>query len=112
MNIIENKPLAKHTTFKVGGPTKYFCVVKTIDEIKEALAFATEKNIDYFLQLPSGEQVFITGTVDSSHRPAECVFGTRCGWWYDIADLSADFFLNGVTPDEPVIVSPVTIEVK
>ena len=71
-----------------------------------------EKNIDYFLQLPSGEQVFITGTVDSSHRPAECVFGTRCGWWYDIADLSADFFLNGVTPDEPVIVSPVTIEVK
>ena len=71
-----------------------------------------EKNIDYFLQLPSGEQVFITGTVDSSHRPAECVFGTRCGWWYDIADLSADFFLNGVTPNEPVIVSPVDIGVK
>jgi len=71
-----------------------------------------EKNTDYFLQLPSGEQVLITGAIDSSHRPAECTFGTRCGWNYDIADLSANFFLNSVTPDEPVIVSPVTIKVK
>ncbi|PIS07055.1 UDP-N-acetylenolpyruvoylglucosamine reductase [Candidatus Berkelbacteria bacterium CG10_big_fil_rev_8_21_14_0_10_43_14] len=59
MNIIENKPLAKHTTFKVGGPTKYFCVVKTIDEIKEALAFATEKNIDYFI-LAGGSNVIVS----------------------------------------------------
>ena len=67
------------------------------------------KGVDYFLQLPSGEQVFVSVTIDSFHRPSECTFGTKCGWSYDISDLSADFFLNGIT-DEPVIVSPVTIE--
>ncbi len=71
-----------------------------------------EKSIDYFLQLVAGEQLRVAITLDSLKRPTECTFGTRCGWWYDIADLSTDFFFNGITPDEPVIVSPVYIEVK
>jgi len=68
-----------------------------------------ETDIDLFLHLQKGEQILITATIDSSNRPAECRFGTRCGWWYDISDLSADFFLSGITPDEPLILSPVTI---
>ncbi len=67
-----------------------------------------ETTVDFFLGLSAGEQVLVTATLSSFHRPAECKFGTRCGWWYDIADLSKPFF-NGVTPDEPLILSPVTI---
>ncbi|MCG2738848.1 MAG: hypothetical protein L6300_01230 [Syntrophaceae bacterium] len=71
-----------------------------------------EKNVDYFLQLAAGEQLFVFAAIDSVKRPAECTFGTKCGWSFDIADLSADFFLNGITPDGPVIVSPVMIRLN
>ena len=45
----ENISLAGYTTFKVGGPARYFCIVKTVEEIKNALTFAQEKNVDYFI---------------------------------------------------------------
>ena len=74
--------------------------------------FKNMKHLDFFLQLPAGEQLYMPLTLDSSHRPAVCTFGTDCGWWYDTADFSADFFLKGVALDEPMIVSPVDIGVK
>ena len=58
MKMIENESLANHTTFKVGGPARYFCVVKTVDEIKEALGFATEKKVDYFI-LAGGSNLIV-----------------------------------------------------
>lgn len=40
MEIINNEPLSKHTTFKIGGPAKYFAAPKSIDELSEALSFS------------------------------------------------------------------------
>ena len=34
----ENEPLAKHLNFKIGGPAKWFCEVKTVDELQKAIA--------------------------------------------------------------------------
>ena len=35
MNIEKNIELKKYTTFKIGGPAKYFVEVKTIEELQE-----------------------------------------------------------------------------
>lgn len=47
MRFFKNEKLKKHTSFKIGGPADYFCSVKSIDDIKAAIAFAKEKKISY-----------------------------------------------------------------
>ena len=49
MNIKENVSLAQYTTFKVGGPAKFFCLVKTEEELIEAIKFAEKKDIPTFI---------------------------------------------------------------
>lgn len=36
-------------TFKIGGNAKYFCIVKTIDELKEAVCFVEENKLPFFV---------------------------------------------------------------
>jgi UDP-N-acetylmuramate dehydrogenase len=43
MKYLRNVPLKKHTSFKIGGLAEFFCVPKSVDEIKKALDFA-ERN--------------------------------------------------------------------
>src|SRR3989338_3867224 len=45
IQIQENVPLAPLTTFKIGGPAKYFAETHSEEEIREALAVAHDKNI-------------------------------------------------------------------
>lgn len=47
LEIKENELLKNQTTFQIGGPAKYFVVVKDTDEIKEAIAWAQGKPVDY-----------------------------------------------------------------
>ena len=49
MNIVENESLAKYTSFKIGGPAKYFTKVKNEKDLLKALAFAKEKGISFFV---------------------------------------------------------------
>lgn len=49
MNFLENEPMSKHTSFKVGGPAKYFAKVESTDEIAEALQFAKMNNLPSFI---------------------------------------------------------------
>ncbi len=49
MNIKQNEPLAKYTTFKIGGIAKYFIVAKSKDEMVEALNYAFSNKIKYFI---------------------------------------------------------------
>ncbi len=57
--ILENIPLAPFTTFRVGGGARYFAEVKTIDELKEAILFAREGNLPFFI-LGGGSNVLIS----------------------------------------------------
>lgn len=42
MTILQNEPLSRHTTLRVGGPARFFAEVTTEAELRMALAFAQE----------------------------------------------------------------------
>lgn len=48
LEIKQNEPLAKHSTYAIGGPAKYFTVAKTKEDVLEALKFAKEKDLPFF----------------------------------------------------------------
>ncbi|MBI2046273.1 MAG: UDP-N-acetylmuramate dehydrogenase [Parcubacteria group bacterium] len=58
MRILEQEPLAKHTTFRIGGPARYFCEASNEAELAEALAFAETKSAPFFI-LGGGSNVLI-----------------------------------------------------
>ena len=49
MIILENVPMREHTSFKVGGPARYFVKTESIDDIKESFKFAKEQNLPTFI---------------------------------------------------------------
>lgn len=59
ISIQKNIPLASFTTFKIGGPAKYFCEVKTIDDLEEALGFAEENGLPIFV-LGGGSNLLVS----------------------------------------------------
>ncbi len=58
MHIQKNVPLAPFTTFKIGGPARFFVEAKNEDEVKKALDFAKEKNLPVFV-LGGGSNVLV-----------------------------------------------------
>ncbi len=45
----EQEPLSEHTTFRIGGPAAFYLAPESEDEVREALAFAGEKGLPYYL---------------------------------------------------------------
>ncbi len=43
--VLADEPMAKHTSFKIGGPCDYMVFPKSVDEVKAVLAFAKEEGI-------------------------------------------------------------------
>ncbi len=59
MQIQENVLLAPYTTLRIGGPARYFCEAKSVEELKEALLFAKEKKLPVFI-LGGGSNILIS----------------------------------------------------
>ena len=59
MNMQENVPLAPLTTFKVGGPARYFAESKTLAEVSAAVDFAGAKALPLFV-LGGGSNLVIS----------------------------------------------------
>ena len=59
IKIQENVPLAPYTTFRIGGPAKFFVEVESGEELAEAVAFAQEKKVDFYI-LGGGRNVLIS----------------------------------------------------
>ena len=55
----ENEPMSKHTSFKVGGPARYFAKVSSMESLKSALSFAREKNLPHFI-LGNGTNLLVS----------------------------------------------------
>ncbi|MCX6741226.1 MAG: UDP-N-acetylmuramate dehydrogenase [Candidatus Parcubacteria bacterium] len=49
IKILKNISLAPYTTFKIGGRAKYFFIAKTIEQLKEAIAWSKKNKIKYFI---------------------------------------------------------------
>ncbi len=45
----ENVSLRGLNTFKIGGNARYFCVVKTIEDLKGVMFFAKENKLPFFI---------------------------------------------------------------
>lgn len=54
----ERIALAPLTTFEIGGPARFFCEVKTEDDLREALLWARERNLPYVI-LAGGSNVLM-----------------------------------------------------
>lgn len=59
LNIQENVILAPYTTFKIGGPARYFVTVTTVEELQAALVMAKEKSWPIFV-LAGGSNLIIS----------------------------------------------------
>lgn len=49
MRLQENIPLAPLTTFKIGGPARFFVEAKSRVEVEESVAFARQRNLPLFV---------------------------------------------------------------
>lgn len=49
MKFLENEQMSKHTNFRIGGSVRWFVEVKSADELKEALQFARDRQVLYFV---------------------------------------------------------------
>lgn len=55
----KNIKLAQYTTYKIGGPAKYFFEAKTEDEIIEAVLWARKEGVPYFI-LGGGSNILVS----------------------------------------------------
>ena len=59
LQIQENIPLAPYTTFRIGGPARFFCEVTTGEKLLEAVTFARERSLPIFV-LGGGSNLLVT----------------------------------------------------
>lgn len=89
MVILENEPMSVHTSFKVGGPARYFAKVSSIESLKNALSFAREKNLPHFI-LGNGTNLLV------SDKGYDGVIISLAGDFSEIVDLGNGKFKVGV----------------
>ena len=88
MQILENEPMSKHTSFKVGGPARYFAKVDSQDDLKEAFGLTREKGLPYFV-LGNGTNLLV------SDKGFNGVIITLAGEFSSIEDLGSGTFKVG-----------------
>ncbi|MFH1461257.1 MAG: UDP-N-acetylmuramate dehydrogenase [Patescibacteria group bacterium] len=57
--IQKNVSLAKYTTFRIGGPAKYFSIIKNKDDLIKTVDFAKSKDLPYFI-LGGGSNLLVS----------------------------------------------------
>lgn len=88
MQILENEPMSKHTSFRVGGPARFLVKAESIDELKLAFKFAAEKDLPYFT-LGNGTNLLV------ADKGYEGVVITLAGEFSKISDMGTGSFKVG-----------------
>ncbi len=92
MVIQENEPMSVHTSFKVGGPARYFVKASSMESLKNALSFAREKNLPHFI-LGNGTNLLV------SDKGYDGVVISLAGDFSEIVDLgNGKFKVGAATP--------------
>lgn len=47
--LLHNEPLSRHTTFKIGGPARYFCLPRSVHEIRQVIELCKQCGLRYYL---------------------------------------------------------------
>ena len=61
MIIKEQELMSRHTTFKVGGPARYYLIPETTGEVREALAFADARQLPFMIVGNGSNLLFADG---------------------------------------------------
>lgn len=64
LNIKENISLKKYNTFNIGGEARYFVTIEKVEQLKEALNFAKEKDLKYFILAGGSNVLFMDSGFD------------------------------------------------
>lgn len=48
-SILENEPMSKHTTFKIGGEAEALVTVYNVEQLKKVIAFLSENDVKYMI---------------------------------------------------------------
>src|SRR3989338_10969523 len=59
MQIQQNYPLSQLTTFRIGGPALYYAKVTNLEELKEALGYASERQLPVLI-LGGGSNMLVS----------------------------------------------------
>jgi len=59
MKVLENEPMSKHTSFRIGGKAEKFIEADNIDDVKNILKEIKEKNIPLFV-LGNGTNLLVS----------------------------------------------------
>ena len=58
-NVFENEPMSMHTTFRIGGPARYFAVVNSEEDLIKTIKLVREENQEYFV-LGNGSNILVS----------------------------------------------------
>lgn len=58
-SVLVDEPMSRHTTFRIGGPAKYFLVPNSYEQIKGILDICKEENLPYFI-LGNGSNLLVS----------------------------------------------------
>ena len=49
MTLLENEPLCRHTTLRVGGPARFFVQTESVEEVRQALQLARQRALPVYV---------------------------------------------------------------
>lgn len=58
-NVFENEPMSMHTTFRIGGPARYFAIVNSEEDLIKTIKLVKEENQEYFV-LGNGSNILVS----------------------------------------------------
>lgn len=108
LNFLQNVNISLYTTMRVGGNARHMVVVKSLDELKEALSFADQKNLNFFV-LGEGSNTIFTDSgfkgliilnkikINSEFKLQDDVITVGSGSnWDDLVKFSVSNNLTGI----------------
>ena len=58
-NVFENEPMSMHTTFRIGGPARYFAIVNSEEDLIKTIKLVRKENQEYFV-LGNGSNILVS----------------------------------------------------
>ena len=60
-HVFPEEPMAKHITFRVGGPAEWFVWVDTVEQLKQVIALCKEQQEPYYV-IGNGSDLLVADT--------------------------------------------------